>query len=266
MYYACTLSPGQKQLYKQLTSGLLAYSGQIRLDTSPPCTIDDLRATWKAVKLDHPELMHVNWWQYRHSNDLWGNPVCVIPDYIIDIDSAQEYRDMLRQFENSVSMTDAAVPPIIRYFALADSITSRVTYTNSGSLTEHSMLGVLHGRAVCEGIAATFLHLCQINQLPAMIIHSATHSWNAIEVQNNIYQIDLTSRLGKPLTIHDLWDPQQARSHNLLTGIPSMPAQYSDRILLFNDPACSSEPPATTSPGPIFPAGTHFNAPIHTYP
>ncbi len=101
-----------------------------------------------------------------------------------------------------------------------DYLCETVTYMESAN--SHNILGpLLTGKAVCEGYVKSFKLLCDLYEIPCMIITgvgiSEAHAWNVVRMDDDMwYAIDPT------------WDDQPDQIHNdfFLVGASSIPTHF----------------------------------------
>lgn len=110
-----------------------------------------------------------------------------------------------------------------------------IRYVDSGKPEEHSIVGaLLHGEAVCEGIAQAFSLLCRKLKIPCITIHGKVtadaeewHAWNLVRVMDQLFYVDLT---------YDLPSRKKLRYFNVSTE-----EFQKDHIVSEKFPICGKE-------------------------
>ena len=201
-YYRSLLSPFEQGVYKAIVAGLLNRRESIYIKQS--CAqIESVRKIVNAVHLDHPELFYVDFWHYQVTQSLL--PCGMFLHFRMMLDQKPSIAVMNSLNAKATSMQEITRRKSSReeiYFSIAREIATTTKYVDSDSaFWEHTVAGpVLSHRAVCEGIAKTFLFLCQrIGNVPCAVItgtsNGVPHAWNMIELNGVRKYIDVTSVL-----------------------------------------------------------------------
>lgn len=202
-YYRSLLSPTEQDVYKDIVTGLLQRREVICVGPAN-VSAETLQNTVKAVHLDHPELFYVDFWHYRFSQTL--SPCGTFLHFALMLDREPSAAVMNTLNDKAVSLREtvqACPSQEAAYFAIAKEIASTTKYVDSNSaFWDHTVAGpVLCHSAVCEGIAKTFLFLCQRvgAGTPCAIItgtlNGVPHAWNMVELNGVRKYVDVTAAL-----------------------------------------------------------------------
>ena len=164
----------------------------------------------KLVSYDHPELFYVNYSKLSYLQGTLG--FTYQPDYVFPLTQIKRLESTLQiQAEkileemknNQISTPYAKVRWIHNYLIRYVSYDYKSLQNNNPSA--HCIQGVLQeNSAVCEGIAKTFLYLCDQEQIPAaLVVGSADgselgvnddmlHAWNLVSLEGSWFHIDPT--------------------------------------------------------------------------
>lgn len=164
----------------------------------------------KLVSYDHPELFYVNYSKLSYLQGTLG--FTYQPDYVFPLTQIKSLESTLQiQAEkileemknNQISTPYAKVRWIHNYLIRYVSYDYKSLQNNNPSA--HCIQGVLQeNSAVCEGIAKTFLYLCDQEQIPAaLVVGSADgseigvnddmlHAWNLVSLEGSWFHIDPT--------------------------------------------------------------------------
>lgn len=164
----------------------------------------------KLVSYDHPELFYVNYSRLSYLQGTLG--FTYQPDYVFPLTQIKSLESTLQiQAEkileemknNQISTPYAKVRWIHNYLIRYVSYDYKSLQNNNPSA--HCIQGVLQeNSAVCEGIAKTFLYLCDQEQIPAaLVVGSADgseigvnddmlHAWNLVSLEGSWFHIDPT--------------------------------------------------------------------------
>lgn len=190
-----------REAYQQVTAALL--NQQSHVFFSRDVTLEIAQKAVQACHLDHPgELFYVNFWRVRYSYFPAVGIVSADFEFLLDsktIDACA--KQICRKIRTVQDMVMGIESPAKRYRRVADFIARDVEYYDSGSaLWDHTVIGALNHRAVCEGIAKLFLMYCQHLRLPCAVISGEVdsgqkHAWNMIQIGDEVRYVDITSEL-----------------------------------------------------------------------
>ena len=164
----------------------------------------------KLVSYDHPELFYVNYSKLSYLQGTLG--FTYQPDYVFPLTQIKrlectlqiQAEKILEEMKNNqISTPYAKVRWIHNYLIRYVSYDYKSLQNNNPSA--HCIQGVLQeNSAVCEGIAKTFLYLCDQEQIPAaLVVGSADgselgvnddmlHAWNLVSLEGSWFHIDPT--------------------------------------------------------------------------
>jgi len=100
-----------------------------------------------------------------------------------------EIADTLRLQE--LSPIDAVVTAH-DYLVLNTAYDTPAFLSGQNTPSHHASGTLLTGQAVCSGYASAFLLFMQIAGIPCEYVHSDTHAWNLVQLDNNWYHVDVT--------------------------------------------------------------------------
>ena len=199
-YYRSRLLPEEQKAYREIVNALLRHRGYAVLQI-PVSGRTAIIKIVRAVHLDHPELVYVDFWNYHTAWDPLSGNVTVyfrflLPQEASDkvVSSLKERAALLRGRVHGLSIRQ-------KYSEVIREVAGTTKYEDTGSaFWDHTAAGpVLLHSAVCEGIAKIFLYYCQHAGIPCAIITGSfkdmPHAWNMVELNGDRLYLDLTTMI-----------------------------------------------------------------------
>lgn len=207
-FYYQFLSSNSRKIYKSLVQGMETFQNSIFL---PGCFSDEfLTQIIQFVSYDHPEFFYVDFSRLAYLKGALG--IKYQPTYMGSLSQLRHKRDCLQSQAMGIlsKMHAARIDlPYAKVRWIHNYLIRYVHYDyqslQTPSQTAHNIAGVLQEkRAVCEGIAKTFLYLCNLEQIQAALITGSAnggemrlegtslHAWNLICLDDIWYHIDCT--------------------------------------------------------------------------
>ena len=204
-YYRSLLDKRGVTAYHILVNALLRYNRKVKLDQYSLPEAEEVQGVVRAVHLDHPEIMFVNFWNYRIKEASPGKGIILCFHMILDRNAAESVgRTIDKKAEMIARELTPQMPEKQKYLTVAMSISASTKYKDTNSaFWDHTAAGpVICHSAVCEGIAKLFLLFCQRAELSCAVIvgtlNSFPHAWNMVEIDGHRMYIDATSLLSAP--------------------------------------------------------------------
>lgn len=227
-YYYEKLNKSEKDIYRTIANGVMNLKKNITIDVTKEDNYDrvktDIEVALNAFFADHPEVFFVNdKYEISIINALVTNIVELKLNYISDnkteIDSMKEEMNAKIQEINS-KLTKAKTnyeKELLIHDILASSI-SYYAHTNYDEIPniKHTAYGALvENSAVCDGITKAFQIILDNNNIESVFVSGTTdniaHAWCKVKLDNDWYNVDLTSdktlnATNKDLVIHSYFN------------------------------------------------------------
>lgn len=210
IYYRNTLSPTARRAYDAMVRGWMAFDEFISL---PPRDYDVKEAV-KAVSLDYPLLFHVNYYRIAYTRS--PLKIRLRGDYFY---SRQEARRLLDLCENWGRAVTGSMPRGLtdrqKAGYLQRCLVSHTRYAQTGR-EAHNVIGpIRNGEAVCEGIAKAFKYLCDLVEIPCILVAGTMerepHAWTKLWLNGRAGFMDVTNALHDPGLLRDVLVSQSFR-------------------------------------------------------
>lgn len=214
LHYRFHLSGRECVVYNSLLRGLQDWDDFIAL----PDGIESHRIMELLVMvlMDVPMFYHVDTQSMKLSR--LGEKILYRPRYRIDETTYRKEFVQVKQFLDNAAKNLAARNDFDKLRILHDAIIDHVIYHDTESPNEHNALGaILDRKAVCEGIAKAYKLMCDVNQIPSIVVfghHSSdmdyaqysprekledNHAWNLVRLDGRWYQVDVTHDLNRSI-------------------------------------------------------------------
>lgn len=214
LYYYGTLTSIEKQIYtticsSYLNSNTLCPIDTLRLKSKTEFTRENVLNACYAVILDHPELFWINAFSVStvaQRSD--GGYICiVVPQETYDIGSC---RADAKEYDNNFSVVKTALDKnginkkksfydklkiIYQYIAKTYSYRTGSRIMSADTDDETRAVGYMlsHKEGCCVSYAKMVQLLCNQYGIPCVLVHSDTHMWNEIKMENGKwYLLDAT--------------------------------------------------------------------------
>lgn len=163
---------------------------------------DDFQIIYSGVINDNPELFYVSsTYSYSISNST-GYVAIVYPEYAMtnsEITTAKVIYE--NGINKAISQVDDTMSDVQKALVIHDYLANISTYPDLGDSNEndkasyHSAYGIfLDGYTVCAGYTLTYSDIMHRLGIPCKYVISDEmgHAWNAIQINGNWYNVDLT--------------------------------------------------------------------------
>lgn len=220
----------QAQLYDLLLDGILGCKDRVPLPRGTTGTqVQDLL---ERIRQENPLALFEEARVMRSGFGLsWGNPVLTLtyrPDVAeLQAKAAQAAREVLRQCGGTVA-GEAALA--LRFH---DHLASHCRYEPDAPLAHEAPGALMHGAAVCDGIAKAYKLLCDEAGIPCTVVTGSSggpHAWNVVRVEGRWAHVDVTDDLASPggqrpvsRAFFGLSDQEVLRERAIKSGHPPCP-------------------------------------------
>lgn len=251
-YYFSRLKNDQKKIYISLRSGIRDCAKSISL---PVCPAGELSSIYRAVLADNPLFFYTA--AFRWQTDPCSRRNIVFPDYgysRADIDAyTAAAREHLRRYDAVKGKSSREKEQLVHDYCL-----EHVTYGDMGGIS-HTALGViLHGTAVCEGVANYVKLVLDYLGVGCLVVsgkaqtsfrgdmteaHARSsascregaegHAWNIVRVDGKTYHLDVTfdmvfkNRLPR-YDYFNLCDDDIRKDHSFAGEVPECATEGED--------------------------------------
>ncbi|KAG4095403.1 hypothetical protein H8356DRAFT_1687043 [Neocallimastix lanati (nom. inval.)] len=206
-YYYNQLHSNEKEIYdsleKQIESALSNGSGLydfeiygISIDHESDATVVGFRST-SAFVMDNPKYFWIG-----HGNEQKITTLGhVIKEMKISFKYSYSEEDIIRMYNEINSSVAPVVEAVnktpttcekLKY--IHDYLIKSIVYENGDDYNKYNIYGALvDHRSVCEGYAEAFTYICQLVDIPSIIVNSQTHEWNFVQMDDGQwYAMDVT--------------------------------------------------------------------------
>ena len=221
-YYYSFMTEPQKAFYRQLDTAARNLEGSLQIPSN--ITIDEAYDIYDKYILDNPELFYLAYGAYSYSNpngtsywniayaagtDLYCNTIYAGDSPIEDVLEAlyPKISKFNADIESIISSIPSSAPDIVKESMIYSKLLRNAYYNFSVGLNpgkywnginedNFSAYGVIsNGYGVCESYAAAFQALCHavgINCIGVEGYAGGNHQWNAVKIDGEWYQVDIT--------------------------------------------------------------------------
>lgn len=209
-FYRNRLNPADSAIYETIFDGLMNWKSQIILKKQ--YDIEHVYSIYTMVLRDCPMLFHVSTGISMHKFPV----AIVVPNYIMTPEQYERASRKVQEFALRSVDKMKHLDPYHRAKNIHDSMLKHVIYGDLDAEHSHNAIGaILKKLAVCESISKAYKLLCDVNQIPCIVIfgygssadgvnwgdvasddHEDNHAWNCIKVGGRWYNVDVTYDLG----------------------------------------------------------------------
>lgn len=196
------LTDRQKTIYDSIRSAL-SVSGNMK------CTIPismeyiaDMSAAYSAIMMDLPEFTDLKAPSYAGNSQestifFYGSVGSDEESQVI----AANYDNVMNKAKSIVAGSSGCANRYEKIEFFAKYLCDNVQYNYEAALYGPTVYGndpwsaygsLINGNSVCEGYAEAFKILCDMSEIPCVLIRSNTHEWNAVLINNVWYYVDVT--------------------------------------------------------------------------
>ncbi|MBR5452299.1 MAG: hypothetical protein IKV36_04830, partial [Clostridia bacterium] len=210
-YHYSSLSANHKKIYDVIYDALVNLEDGVDL-SGQKIVADEAGDIYKKVLADHPEFFYLNGAVAIESSSSYVTRIKFEyeggKDSIFIHDKTALY-NMINEFNKKTKEILDRVPvdasQLVKEKVLHDILVDHITYdhevlnlveVNFSNCFEWCSYGaIVEGSAVCEGYSEAFSYLCHcigINATTIVGTAGGGHMWNAVEIDNDWYLVDLT--------------------------------------------------------------------------
>lgn len=209
-YYRNRLNSTDSAMYETILDGLLNWKKHIILQGD--YDIKHVYSIYTMVLRDCPMLFHV-------STGISMFPFArsiLVPKYTMTPDRYEALSRKVQEFALRSVDRMKTFEPYQRARNIHDSMLKHVIYGDLDADDSHNVIGaILKKKAVCESIAKAYKLLCDVNQIPCIVVFGYgastdginwgdvdsdtledNHAWNYVKFGSHWYSVDVTYDLG----------------------------------------------------------------------
>ena len=198
-YYRNRLNDLEKQTYDALVPQWMHMYPEI----SVPGTAGTIKAATEAIHNDYSILFYVNYYS--------GNTMMLVPglfnmpgtikmkgQYLYDKDTARVLLDECMNWGRAItSRLPRSMSTLNKALWLFDVLTQNMVYSELERYEAHTIVGVVkYNKAVCEGNASAYKFLCDLADIPCIMVtgtlDGGNHAWNMIWIDGEPSHVDVT--------------------------------------------------------------------------
>ena len=232
-FHYSKLKQNEKRIYEKVAAAWLNYSDSVVLLSAFQC---DFQKVFDALNYDYPELFYVDFSNIVITQ--FAGSAHVRTSFLY---SKAECERLKCQINDKISTILSNIDKKNPERCIHDFLAENVSYAyNTLDASVHSIKAtILDGSAVCEGYAKTFKLLCDVVNIPCMVVGGTAfsptnsverHSWNIVHLKTGNYNVDVTwdSCIGNSL------HPYYNASDNLFSIDHRWDRNYYPRCNLIN--------------------------------
>ena len=209
-FYRSRLNPTDSTMYETILEGLLNWEPEITL--ADEYDIHHVYRIYTMVLRDCPMLFHVS--TGISLRTLFRSTL--VPNYILTKEEYARLSRKVQEFALGSVKKMKGFEPYQRTKNIHDSMLKHVIYGDLDAADSHNVVGaILKKKAVCESISKAFKLLCDVNQIPCIVVfgygastdgidwgdvdsdnQEDNHAWNMVRFGNRWYNVDITYDLG----------------------------------------------------------------------
>ena len=191
-YYKSLLDPHDQKIYDTLFQHWMHFDRQFLIRT-PHRPLADLI---NAVHMDNPILFYINFHEVVYSTSILG--ITVHGGYLYPKEEAVLLLEKCRSWGEGIKGKLPRIGVVEQALWFHDLLIDNVHYGNSSAANAHNLIGVIKdGVAVCEGIAMAYKYLCDLADIPCIIVsgmlNQTPHAWNMLWICNGSSFVDVTN-------------------------------------------------------------------------
>lgn len=224
-YYYEQLSLEEQHFYQLIQKGLYRKDniidenyqisiGVVKENVSLDRVSEIMLNVLRAIHKDDPWIF---WCDFRHSVvESTNREITLKVAALYSMSERVELEKRLTECCNEITDKLGTYDIFCREKELYKYLKENIRYVDSEKPEEHSIVGaLLHGEAVCEGIAQAFTLLCRKLKVPCITVHGKVtegleewHAWNLVRMVDQLFYVDLT---------YDLSSGEKLRYFNVST-------------------------------------------------
>ena len=200
-YFRNALSGDRLDAYHMIDRGLSAWSP--RFEVPGGIRFDEICRIYKSVIRDSPfRFFHVANISFSYGD----TRSYITPHYSLTPEEREKLAPQILQFLRRAQRKTARLNDYEKVRALHDSMVKHILYEDQDHPNEHNIVGpILHRKSVCEGIAVAFKLLCDLCEVPCIVVSGTTdtdedwqtldrttHAWNMVQLDGAWFHIDIT--------------------------------------------------------------------------
>lgn len=201
-YFFYKLTREHKAIYEIILDGFRDMEHEICINFHVPSSDIDLILSY--VINDNPQLFYIDVREYHVIHA--GDTTKLIFNYMHDAAQTKSLRTQMKEKMKSIialskrsNLTDK-VKEKAAYNFLAHN--TNYNHEDKGNVNNSTIVGpLIHRMAICEGYAKTFKFLCDILQIPCIVVFGTgksfyageeAHAWNIVKIGSENFQTDIT--------------------------------------------------------------------------
>ena len=209
-YYRNRMTGSDRAIYETILEGLFNWEPRITLGGYHD--IDHVGRIYSLILRDCPMLFHVS----SGYSYIPATPSVFLPKYTMTPAEYEETSRKVRAFALRSVERMKHMDPYQRAKNIHDAMLKHVIYGDLEATDSHNVIGaILKKKAVCESISKAYKLLCDVNQIPCIVIfgygasadgvdwdkvesdcRQDNHAWNCVKFGSHWYNVDVTYDLG----------------------------------------------------------------------
>lgn len=191
-YYKSLLDPHDQKIYDTLFHHWMHFDRQF-LIRPPHRPLADLI---NAVHMDNPILFYINFHEVVYSTSILG--ITVHGGYLYTKAEAVMLLENCRNWGEKIMGKLPRIGVVEQALWLHDLLIDNVHYGDNNKINAHNLIGVVKDSvAVCEGIAMAYKYLCDLADIPCIVVSGTLdqipHAWNMLWICNGSSFVDVTN-------------------------------------------------------------------------
>lgn len=192
LYYRSKLDAHDQAIYDDLFQHWMHLDDNFIIK-KPHC---DLTVLTQAVHLDNPILFYIDYYEISYTPMPFS--LCIQGGYLYTRDEIKRYLDDCEKWGQYIMKKLPNTAMNEKALWLHDVIIANVRYGNGEKINSHNVIGVIKDKvAVCEGIAKTYKFLCDLADIPCIVVsgylEQEPHGWNMLWVGGGTSFVDVTN-------------------------------------------------------------------------
>lgn len=196
--YRGLLKFSERMLYDTLAKGIKKHQKCITVFAK---NIETISKCFEYVKLDNPLFYYTD--AFKTISAEKAPYTCVLPQYQYDEIHRREIDEKANRLGENARCVISKTEDYEKVVLIHDFICRNIEYKNNGDVS-HNIVGcVVYGKAVCDGIAMLFKYLCDLFNIPCVVVMGKArrsradciydnHAWNKVMIEQDWYNVDVT--------------------------------------------------------------------------
>jgi len=172
------------------------YIYDIPIDNEDEATLAGFRAT-SAFVMDNPKYFwigHGNKQSTTTTNNIIKEMVISFNESYPEDEIVGMYNKLNEKIEPVLTVLNTLPNNCEKLKYIHDFLIQNIVYENGEEYSKYNAYGALvENESVCEGYAEAFTYICQLVNIPSVIVNSQTHEWNYVKMDDGKwYAMDVT--------------------------------------------------------------------------